>query len=69
MTSSIRVDSLIGGMSRDLVGGFIYVLMWSSVGFCWLIGPSDELPMFNKHNISRCYGGSTPMLKIPLDSR
>ncbi len=34
-------------MSQDLVGGFIYVFMWSYVGFCWLTGSSDEPPMFN----------------------
>ena len=34
-------------MLQDLVGGFTYVFMWSYVGFCQWIGPSDELPMFN----------------------
>ncbi len=46
MTSSIRRFSH-WRMSRNLVGGFIYVFMWSYVGFCWWIGPSDNLPMFN----------------------
>ncbi len=46
MTSSIRRFSH-WQMLRDLVGGFIYVFMWSYVGFCWWIGPSNELPMFN----------------------
>jgi hypothetical protein len=34
-------------MSQDLGGDFIYVFMWSYVGFCWQIRPSDELPIFN----------------------
>ena len=34
MTSSIRRLSH-RWMSRDLVGGFIYVFMWSYIGFCW----------------------------------
>ncbi len=34
-------------MLQDLVGGFTYVFLWSYIGFCWRIGPSDELPMFN----------------------
>ena len=46
MTSSIRRFSH-WRMSRDLIGGFIYVFMWSYVGFCRWIGSFDELPMIN----------------------
>ncbi len=46
MTSSIHRFSH-WRMSRDLVGGFIYVFMWSYVEFCPWIGPSDEHSMFN----------------------
>ena len=45
MTSSIRRFSH-QRMLRDLVGGFIYVFMWSYVGVLPGIGLSDELLMF-----------------------